>query len=106
MFLVFIQQFVLRGELLINQHSPLQIYTTKEGSIKVDDTFDKDTVWLSKAQMAELFQCDQSVISRHIKNVFLEGEFPEAGNVQNMHIANSDKPIDFYSFDVIISVGY
>ena len=55
--------------------------------------------------MAELFQCDQSVISRHIKNVFLEGEFPEVGNVQNMHIANSDKPIDFYSFDVIISVG-
>ena len=40
-----------------------------------------------------------------MKNAFLEGEFPEAGNVQNMHIANSDKPIDFYSFDVIISVG-
>lgn len=68
----------------MNQHSPLLIYTTKDGSTKVDDTFDKDTVWLSKAQMAELFQCDQSVISRHIKNVFLEGELPEAGNVQKM----------------------
>lgn len=90
----------------MNQHSPLLIYTTKDGSTKVDVTFDKDTVWLSKAQMAELFQRDRSVISRHIKNVFLEGELPEAGNVQNMHIANSDKPVDFYSLDVIISVGY
>lgn len=89
----------------MNQHSPLLIYTTKDGSTKVDVTFDKDTVWLSKAQIAELFQCYQSVISRHIKNAFLEGEFPEAGNVQNMHIANSDKPVNFYSFDVIISVG-
>ena len=89
----------------MNQHSPLLIYTTKDGSTKVDVTFDKDTVWLSKAQIAELFQCDQSVISRHIKNAFGEGEFPEAGTVQNMRIANSDKPIDFYSFDVIISVG-
>ncbi|WP_133965234.1 virulence RhuM family protein [Eubacterium limosum] len=90
----------------MNQHSPLLIYTTKDGSTKVDVTFDKDTVWLSKAQMAELFQRDRSVISRHIKNVFLEGELPETGNVQNMHIANSDKPVDFYSLDVIISVGY
>lgn len=90
----------------MNQHSPLLIYTTKDGSTKVDVTFDKDTVWLSKAQMAELFQRDRSVISRHIKNVFLEGELPEAGNVQNMHIANSDKPVEFYNLDVIISVGY
>lgn len=54
----------------MNQHSPLLIDTTKDGSTKVDVTFDKDTVWLSKAQMAELFQRDRSVISRHIKMFF------------------------------------
>jgi hypothetical protein len=54
--------------------------------------------------MAELFQRDRSVISKHIKNVFDEGELSVKGNVQNLHIANSDKPVDFYSLDVIISV--
>lgn len=90
----------------MNQHSQLLIYTTKDGVTKVDVTFDNDTVWLSKAQMAELFQRDRSVISKHVKNVFQEGELPKEGNVQNMHIANSDRPVEFYSLDVIISVGY
>ena len=50
------------------------MYTTDDGMTKVEATFDNDTVWLSIDQMAELFQRDKSTISRHIKNVFIEGE--------------------------------
>jgi len=53
-----------------------------------------------------LFQCDRFVITKHIKNVFEEGVLPRDSNVQILHIANSDKPVSFYSLDVIISVGY
>lgn len=79
---------------------------TTYGKTKIDVYFEGDTAWLSKAQMAELFQRDRSVISRHIRNVFDEGELNEKSNVQKMHIANSDKPVEYYSLDVIISVGY
>ncbi|KMO85213.1 toxin Fic [Megasphaera cerevisiae DSM 20462] len=82
------------------------IYQTEDGLTKIDVSFENDTVWLSKSQMAELFQRDRSVISKHIKNVFEEGELVQESNVQNLHIANSDKPVNFYSLDVIISVGY
>lgn len=90
----------------MNQKSNMIIYTTEDGLTKIETTFDEDTVWLSKAQMAELFQRDRSVISKHIKNVFEEGELQKESNVQILHIANSDKPVEFYSLDVIISVGY
>lgn len=90
----------------MDNHGEMLIYQTEDGLTKIDVSFENDTVWLSKSQMAELFQRDRSVISKHIKNVFEEGElFPES-NVQNLHIANSDKPVDFYSLNVIISVGY
>ena len=56
--------------------------------------------------MIELFERNQSVISRHIKNVFEEGEVDEKSNVHFLHIANSDKAVKYYSLDVIISVGY
>jgi hypothetical protein len=65
-----------------------------------------ETVWLSQEQIVQLFQRDQSVISRHIRNVFNEGELDQKSNMQKMHIANSDKPVAFYNLDVIISVGY
>lgn len=86
--------------------SNIIIYSTEDGLANIETTFDGDTVWLSKAQMAELFQRDRSVISKHIKNIFEEGELPKEGNVQILHIANSDKPVEFYNLDVIISVGY
>lgn len=86
--------------------SNMIIYTTEDGLSKIETIFDGDTVWLSKAQMAELFQRDRSVISKHIKNIFEEGELSKEGNVQILHIANSDKPVEFYNLDVIISVGY
>ena len=65
-----------------------------------------DTVWLTQAQMSELFVKDRTVITRHINNIFEEGELDEESNVQKMHFANSDKPVFLYSLDVIISVGY
>jgi hypothetical protein len=67
---------------------------------------DEDTVWLTQAQMVELFERDQSVISRHINNVFKEKELGKESNMHFLHIANVDRPVAFYSLDVIISVGY
>lgn len=65
-----------------------------------------ETVWLTQAQMVTLFGRDQSVISRHVSNIFKEGELERQSNMQKMHIANSDRPVDLYNLDVIISVGY
>ena len=90
----------------MDEHGDIIIYQTEDGLTKIDVSFENDTVWLSKSQMAELFQRDRSVISKHIKNVFEEGELSSESNVQNLHVAYSDKPVDFYSLDVIISVGY
>lgn len=82
------------------------IYQTQDGLTKIEVQLQNDSVWLTKNQMAELFQRDRSVISKHIKNAFEEGELDEKSNVQKMHVAHSDKPVNFYSLDVIISVGY
>jgi len=82
----------------------ITIYQAENGDVEV--RLDKDTVWLTQAQMVILFGRDQSVISRHIGNAFREGELERNSNMQKMHIANSDKPIELYSLDVIISVGY
>ncbi|GHU95813.1 DNA-binding protein [Bacteroidia bacterium] len=67
---------------------------------------ENETVWLSQAQMVTLFERHVSVISRHIKNVFSEGELEEKSNLHFLQIANADRPVAFYSLDVIISVGY
>ena len=65
-----------------------------------------DTVWLTQAQMTELFQRDRTVITRHVNNVFAEGELDEKSNVHFLHIPLSDKPVKLYSLNVVISVGY
>ena len=84
----------------------IEIYTTSDNETAVEVRFDQETVWLNQEQLTLLFQRDQSVISRHINNVFKEGELEKKSNMQKMHIANSDKPVAFYNLDVIISVGY
>lgn len=66
----------------------------------------QETVWLTQAQMVDLFGRDQSVISRHISNAFKDGEVSEKSNMQKLHNTNSDKPVAFYDLDVVISVGY
>jgi hypothetical protein len=82
------------------------IYQTVDGKAKIDVRMQGETLWLTQAQMAELFGRSVSVISRHIKNIFAEGELSEKSNLQNMQIANSDKPVTLYSLDVILAVGY
>ena len=89
--------------------SNIIMYTTDDGLTKVEATFDNDTVWLSLDQMADLFQRDKSTISRHIKNVFTEGELCRDAVVVNFATTASDSKtyqVDYYNLDVIISVGY
>ena len=93
----------------MNQKSNMIIYTTEDGLTKIEATFDEDTVWLSIDQMAELFQRDKSTISRHIKNVFSEGELQRESVVANFATTAADGKtyqVDYYNLDVIISVGY
>lgn len=78
----------------------------EDENIKLEVNMKDDTVWLTQAQMVELFERERTVITKHIGNIFKEAELDEKSNVQKMHIANSDKPVTLYSLDVIISVGY
>ena len=83
------------------------IYQTADGQTQLDVRFEDETVWLTQAQMAELFQKDQSVIARHIANLFNEGELEKESNMQILHNTLSKyKPTAIYNLDVIISVGY
>ena len=72
--------------------------------VRIDDI--NETVWLNKNEIAKLFDIDRSGVSRHINNIFKTQELQEIGNVQKMHIPNSDKPVDFFNLDIILAVGY
>ena len=89
---------IKKGEILI--------YQTPDKKIKIDVNLDQDTVWLTQDQISRLFNAERSVITKHVKNIFKSKELNEESNVQKMHIANSDKPVNFYSLDAIISIGY
>ena len=85
------------------------IYTTEDGLTKVETTFDGDTVWLSIDQMAELFQRDRSVIGKHVRNIFKEGESEKESVWAKFAYTATDGKVynvDYYNLDVIISVGY
>ncbi len=88
------------------KQNEIQIYTSKNGNIELKVKLENETVWLNQKQITTLFWRDRTVITRHINNIFKEWELNEKSNVQNLHIANSDKPVKFYSLDVIISVWY
>ena len=93
----------------MNQESNIIIYTTEDGLAKIETTFDGDTVWLSIDQMAELFQRDRSVIGKHIRNIFKEGELQKESVWAKFAYTATDGKIyqvDYYNLDVIISVGY
>jgi hypothetical protein len=83
-----------------------QVVIYEGGDAHVEVRLDGESVWLTQEQMGQLFVRERSVITKHIRNVFAEGELDEESNVQNLHIAGSDKPVKFYNLDVIISVGY
>jgi len=85
------------------------MYQTDDGQTKIEVTFEDETAWLSLKDMTELFQRDKSVISRHIKNIFTEGELDENSVVANFATTAADGKtyqVDYYNLDVIISVGY
>ena len=75
-------------------------------TIRLEVRVENETVWLTQQQISDLFLRDRTVINRHINNVFKEGECDKESNVHFLHIPNSDKPVMYYSLDVIISVGY
>ena len=91
------------------EKSDMIIYTTEDGLTKIETTFDGDTVWLSIDQMAELFQRDRSVIGKHVRNVFKEGELEKESVWAKFAYTAADGKVynvDYYNLDVIISVGY
>ena len=77
-----------------------------DDTIRLAVRLENETVWLTQAQLCELFQRDVSVISRHIRNIFSECELDKESNLHYLQIATSDRPVALYSLDVIISVGY
>jgi NAD-dependent DNA ligase len=82
------------------------IYETSDGETSIEVKLEGETVWLSANQMALLFDRDAKTIRKHVNNVFSEGELEFESNMQKMRVPLSDKPVPFYSLDVIISVGY
>ena len=89
----------------IEPKNEIVVYQPNE-SLRLDVSVENDTVWLTQGQMVELFQRDQSVIARHIRNAFKEGEVDRKSNMHFLHNAISDKPVQCYDLEVIISVGY
>lgn len=96
----------------MEQYGEMIIYQTEDGLTKISVSMHDETVWLSLDQMAELFQRDKSTISRHIKNVFEDGELQREATVAKIATVQSEgsrqveRAIDYYNLDVIISVGY
>lgn len=103
------------NRIVANNGSSIVLYTTDNGNTQLEVKLEKDTVWLTQSQMAELFGRDRSVIARHIRNIFKEGELDEtlvcAKNAQPKKYGRREEYIQlaettFYNLDVIISVGY
>ncbi|MBT4485635.1 MAG: virulence protein RhuM/Fic/DOC family protein, partial [Candidatus Latescibacteria bacterium] len=89
-----------------NIQKQLVIYQGKNGAIEFRGDFDRETIWGTQGQIAEVFGIDRTVVTRHIGKILKDGEVNEKSNVQKMHIANSDKPVKFYSLDIVLAVGY
>ncbi len=83
-----------------------QVIIYNNGEIELKVSLNNQTIWLTQKDLVRLFDKDQSVISRHIRNIFKDKEVDEKSNMQKMHIANSDKPVTFYSLDIVLAVGY
>lgn len=85
--------------------SEIIIYEPADGG-RVTVRLEGESLWLTQEQIADLFKRERSVITKHLRNIFQDGELVEEGNVQILHIAGSDKPVKSYNLDAIISVGY
>jgi len=84
----------------------LIIYETPNGRLDIQLDLENETIWLDREKIAQLYNIHRSGVSRHIQNIFEDGEVDEKSNVQKMHIANSDKPVEYFSLDIILAVGY
>jgi hypothetical protein len=82
------------------------VYQAKSGAIELRGDFGKETIWANQKQIADIFNIERSVATKHISNILKIKEVDQKSNVQKMHIANSDKPVVYYSLDVILAVGY
>lgn len=82
------------------------VYQAKTGAIELKGDFQHETIWATQAQIANVFNLERSVITKHIGSVLKSREVDQKSNVQKMHIANSDKPVSLYSLDIILAVGY
>lgn len=99
----------MSNDLIQPQDTEIIMYQTEDGLTKIDVQMSDETVWLTREQLAELFQRDRSVIGKHIKNIFDEGELrKESVWAKFAHTAEDGKiyQVDYYNLDVIISVGY
>jgi death-on-curing family protein len=96
----------MKNKKLNKQLKHLMIYQAKSGKIEFRGDFERDIVWGTQQQIAEVFNIDRTVATKHINKILKDKEIDEKSNVQKMHIANSDKPIKLYSLDVILAVGY
>ena len=87
----------------MEQDNEIVLFETSDKEVTLPVPKDGDTVWLSQAQMTELFNVDRTVITRHVNNIFKEKELIRESNVQKMHIANADRPVQFYLLEDIQS---
>lgn len=92
------KDYLRKGEIIM--------YKTSKNEVELKVHFEKESVWLRQNEIALLFGKERSVITKHINKIFADKEVDRKSNVQKMHIPNSDKPIEFYSLDVILAVGY
>ena len=92
--------------------SEVILYQTEDGHTRVEVRFDGETVWLTQAQMAELFQTTRQNVGQHIQNVFEEGELQREATVKDFFLVQQEgdrkvqRQLDHYNLDVIISAGY
>lgn len=89
-----------------SNNNPIVLFQSQDGRVRLEVNHDEQTVWLRQEQIAELFDKDVSGISRHISKIFSEGELDEKSNLQKMQFPSSDKPVNLYSLDVVLAVGY
>lgn len=93
-----------------NRDPKMVIYQAKSGAIEMRGDFNRETIWATQEQIVRLFDIDQSVVSRHIKNIITDGEIDKKSNMQKMHITpegkKAYKPVMLYSLDIILAVGY
>lgn len=89
-----------------SNNNTIVLFQSQDGRVRLEVNHDEQTVWLRQEQIAELFDKDVSGISRHISKIFSEGELDEKSNLQKMQFPSSDKPVNLYSLDVVLAVGY